>query len=76
MKNYFVTLYMDSGEKITSVVNAEDEYELMKIITMDNVQDENDCILPLNCRFKHLGDNVESVCYCVGHISSIHYKEM
>lgn len=75
MKSYFVTLYMDSGEKITAVINAEDEYELINIVNMEDMQDK-DRPIPLNCRFKHLGDNVESVCYCVGHISSIHYKEM
>ena len=52
MKNYFVTLYMDSGEKITSVVNAEDEYELINIINMEDMQDKYRPI-PLNCRFKH-----------------------
>lgn len=70
MKNYFVELYMDSGEKITAIIDAEDKNELIKIITMEDEKYEKP--VSLNCRFNHLDD----ICYCVGHVSSIHYKEM
>lgn len=71
MKTYTVTLHMNNGDYLyLNDMCAKDDDELLRILMFDT----NNTV-PLSNKFSRAlqGDHV--VCYCVGQISSIHYKE-
>ena len=72
MKNYKVTLHMNNGNYLyLNDITAENDKQLLDIIFMNS-----NTSVPIESKFgrSYSGDHI--VCYCVGQISSVHYKEI